>query len=179
MFKKSGDSQSIFESLLKSEKKKHFSLDRVQHCDPMDYSLPGSSVCGILWARILEWVAIPFSRGIFLIQGSNLVSHITGKFFTIWATREILLGDMIYWAVLRRSREKESYPHSFLPGFLLWAQVSGCCSRRGGQAAFGQVAKEKEFLSLQSWGLNRSVLMAHNRYFVMVESLSKWEEMVL
>ena len=52
-------------------------------CDPMDYSLPGSSVCGILWARILEWVAIPFSRGIFLIQGSNLVSHITGKFFTI------------------------------------------------------------------------------------------------
>ena len=32
-------------------------------CDPMDYSLPGSSVHGILQARILEWVAIPFSRG--------------------------------------------------------------------------------------------------------------------
>ena len=32
-------------------------------CDPMDYSLPGSSVHGILKARILEWVAIPFSRG--------------------------------------------------------------------------------------------------------------------
>ena len=31
-------------------------------CDPMDYSLPGSSVHGILQARILEWVAIPFSR---------------------------------------------------------------------------------------------------------------------
>ena len=30
---------------------------------PMDYSLPGSSVHGILQARILEWVAIPFSRG--------------------------------------------------------------------------------------------------------------------
>ena len=30
-------------------------------CDPM--GLPGSSVCGILQARILEWVAIPFSRG--------------------------------------------------------------------------------------------------------------------
>ena len=32
-------------------------------CDPMDCSLPGSSVPGILQARILEWVAIPFSRG--------------------------------------------------------------------------------------------------------------------
>ena len=32
-------------------------------CSPMDYSPPGSSVRGILWARILEWVAIPFSRG--------------------------------------------------------------------------------------------------------------------
>ena len=32
-------------------------------CDPMDCSLPGSSVRGILQARILEWVAIRFSRG--------------------------------------------------------------------------------------------------------------------
>ena len=40
-------------------------------CDPMDYSLPGSSVHGILQARILEWVAMPSCRGIFLTQGSN------------------------------------------------------------------------------------------------------------
>ena len=32
-------------------------------CNSMDYSLPDSSVHGILWARILEWVAFPFSRG--------------------------------------------------------------------------------------------------------------------
>ena len=32
-------------------------------CDPTDYSLPGSSVRGILQARILEWAAMPFSRG--------------------------------------------------------------------------------------------------------------------
>ena len=32
-------------------------------CDPMDCSLPGSSVLGILQARILEWVAMPSSRG--------------------------------------------------------------------------------------------------------------------
>ena len=40
------------------------SLSRVQlFCDPMDYSLPGPTVHGISWARILEWVAISFSRG--------------------------------------------------------------------------------------------------------------------
>ena len=39
--------------------------------DPVDCSPPGSSVHGILQARILEWVAISFSRGIFPIQGSN------------------------------------------------------------------------------------------------------------
>ena len=41
-------------------------------CDPMDCSLPGSSVHGILQARILEWIAIPFFKGIFPTQGSNL-----------------------------------------------------------------------------------------------------------
>ena len=41
-------------------------------CDPMDCSLPGSSVHGILQASILEWVALPFLQGIFLTQGSNL-----------------------------------------------------------------------------------------------------------
>ena len=46
------------------------SLSGVRHfvnltvCDPVDYSPPGSSVKGILQARILEWVAIPFSRGL-------------------------------------------------------------------------------------------------------------------
>ena len=40
-------------------------------CDPIDCSSPSSSVHGIIQARILEWVAISFSRGILLIQGSN------------------------------------------------------------------------------------------------------------
>ena len=39
------------------------SLSCLTLCDPMDCSLPGSSVHGILQARMLEWVAIPFSRG--------------------------------------------------------------------------------------------------------------------
>ena len=52
-------------------------------CDPMDCNLPGSSVHGILQARILEWVSIPFSnfQGNFLTQGLTRVSYIEGGFF--------------------------------------------------------------------------------------------------
>ena len=56
--------------------------------DPMDCSLPGSSVHGILQARILQWIAIPFSRGSSRPLGIEpWVSCIAGRFFTIWATR--------------------------------------------------------------------------------------------
>ena len=60
-------------------------------CDPMDCILPGSSVHGILQTRILEWVPIPFSGGSSRSRDWTWVSCITGRFFTIWATREALL----------------------------------------------------------------------------------------
>ena len=44
-------------------------------CDPVDCSPSGSSVHGLLQARVLEWVAISFSRGIFPTQGSNPGLH--------------------------------------------------------------------------------------------------------
>ena len=52
-------------------------------CNPMDCSPPGSSVCGILQARILECVAMPFSRGSSRPRDQNWVSCIAGRFFTI------------------------------------------------------------------------------------------------
>ena len=52
-------------------------------CDPMDYT-----VHEILKARILEWVAFPFSRGSSQPRDQTQVSHIAGGFFTNWATRE-------------------------------------------------------------------------------------------
>ena len=52
-------------------------------CNPMDCSLPGSSVHGILRARILEYAAIPFSRGFSQPRDQTQVSHITGGFFTV------------------------------------------------------------------------------------------------
>ena len=57
-------------------------------CDPMDCSLPGSSVHGILQARIPEWVAISFSRGSSQPRNQTRVSCIAGRFFTNWAMRE-------------------------------------------------------------------------------------------
>ena len=60
--------------------------------DPMDHSPPGSSVHGILWARILEWVAISFSRGFSQPRDQPRVSCIAGRFFTIWTTRGANVG---------------------------------------------------------------------------------------
>ena len=54
------------------------------------YSLPGCSVHRIPQARILEWVAIPFSRGSSWPRDRTQVSHIAGGFFTVWAIREAL-----------------------------------------------------------------------------------------
>ena len=57
--------------------------------DPMDCSSPGPSVHGILQARILEWVAMPSSRGSSQPRDWTQVSHTAGKFFTIWTTSNI------------------------------------------------------------------------------------------
>ena len=58
-------------------------------CDPMDCSLPGSSIHGIFQTRILEWVAISFSRGSPRPRDWTRVSRIVGRRFAIWATREV------------------------------------------------------------------------------------------
>ena len=52
-------------------------------CYPMDYSLPGSSVHGILQARILEWAAIPFSKGSSWPRDRTQVYCTASRFFTI------------------------------------------------------------------------------------------------
>ena len=64
------------------------SLSRVWLCDHVDCSPPGSSVHGMLQARILEWVAMPSSRGPSQLRGHTQVSCIAGEFFTVWAPRE-------------------------------------------------------------------------------------------
>ena len=57
-------------------------------CDPMDYSLPGSSVRGILQARTLEWVAMTSSRGSSQPGDQTCISCIDRQILYHWATWE-------------------------------------------------------------------------------------------
>ena len=64
-------------------------------CKPMVCSPPGSSVHGILQVRILEWVAISFSRGPSQPRDQTQVSWIADGFFIDWATKEVCIGRQI------------------------------------------------------------------------------------
>ena len=59
-------------------------------CDPIDCSLPGSSVHEIFQATVLEWIAISFSRGSFQPRDWTLVSHIVDRCFTAWANKKYI-----------------------------------------------------------------------------------------
>ena len=78
-------------------------------CNPMDYSPPGSSVHGILQTRILEWVAISSSRGSSQPRDRTQVFCITGRFFTIWATKK----------PLEAGNSLSQFIYTFLPSLLL------------------------------------------------------------
>ena len=79
--------------------------------NPMDYSPPASSIHGILQARIMEWVAIPFSRGSSQPRDQTQVSHMAGRFFIIWATREALQYKIKSLKKKKDNEEKECSTH--------------------------------------------------------------------
>ena len=65
-------------------------------CNPRDCSPPDSSVHGILQARILEWIAFPFSSGSSPPRDQTWISCIAGRFFTNWATRLASIQSLKY-----------------------------------------------------------------------------------
>ena len=80
-------------------------------CDPMDCCLPGSSIHGISQARVLEWVAISFSRGSSRSGDRTWVSHIVGTLFTIWDARGSKDGDLAWLSNVSHLRgEKQNRP---------------------------------------------------------------------
>ena len=85
-------------ALPKSESVSHSVVSNSDN--PMDCSLPCSSIHGILQAGRLEWVAILFSKGSSWPRDWTCVSCTAGRFFTIWATREawVLPGTMYSWS---------------------------------------------------------------------------------
>ena len=104
-------------------------------CDPVDWSLPSFSVHGILQARILEWVTISFSRGSSRPRGRTQVSHIGGRCFNLWATREAELWmsyQNMWWCfpqrVIEASRggNEEEKLKFYLTSCLFYLYNSAC-----------------------------------------------------
>ena len=144
-------------------------------CDPMDCSPPGSSVHGILQARALEWVAIPFSRGSSPPRDWTLVSLTAGR-LSITATQEAprcppsnalcrndWTGDISIWSPkedwgLRASpkgHEGISDTLSFIPGrkATVWTQkIASNYENFSGNLAVPQPGTG--FTSYQWWGIN-------------------------
>ena len=73
-------------------------------CDPMDYRLPDFYVYEIVQARVLVWVAMPFSRGSSRLRDRTRIFYITGKFFTPWAT----ILEILYWIYNKDETEQFS-----------------------------------------------------------------------
>ena len=73
------------------EKESEVTQSCLTFCDPMNYSLPGSSLHGIFQARVLEWVVISSSRRSSWPRDRTWVSSIVGRYFASWATSEVLL----------------------------------------------------------------------------------------
>ena len=81
-------------------------------CDPMDCSLPHSSIHGIFQARVLEWVAISFSRGSSWPRDRTQVSRIVDRRFTIWAAIEVLkIPPNKMWSVCHSVVLYSLWPH--------------------------------------------------------------------
>ena len=90
-------------------------------CDPKDCDLPGSSVHGILQARILEWVAVPSSRDLpnLVIEPASLTSSaLVGGFFSTSATCEAppllfstLKGLPVYFPPVYSERKHQTIPN--------------------------------------------------------------------
>ena len=100
-------------------------------CDPLDCCPPGSSVHGISQARILEWVAIPFSRGSSQPRAGTHVSCIAGRFFTAVPPRKpcnntvmnlIFLTSLqlVRWTVVIESKYWNCYYHHLDQMLTFW-----------------------------------------------------------
>ena len=104
-------------------------------CNPMNYSLPGCSVHGILQARVLEWVAMPSSRGSSQPRDQTQVSCIAGRFFTIWATREAQSKRILIVKYFKCNAHSKG--RIFKVKICLKITVQGCWETPGGSCDVG------------------------------------------
>ena len=119
----------------------------------MDYSLQGSSVHGLSQARILERVAIPFSRGSFWCRGWTWVSCIAGRVFAIWATSEAWysLHSIEYLTLV-------TLVSSHILPFFCWHLCWRCQTYPGSSWMTEPVSQAAQWMHLFSSFFNRSYL---------------------
>ena len=107
--------KAVLKEQIKGKKEREVAQSCTTLCDPMDRSPPGSSVHRILQASIVEWVAIPFSRESSRPRDWTWVSHIAGRFFTIWAT----------WRSPVTHRHAHTHIHTHICMKLVWGHSYG------------------------------------------------------
>ena len=100
-------------------------------CNPMDCSPRVSSIHEIFQARILEWIAIPFSRGSSQPRDCTWVSRTAGRFFTNWASREVQYWPRRYpnnhpvvWQLKAEARDQASGASQFCQGLNLLSPLA-------------------------------------------------------
>ena len=159
----------------------HFSHARL--C--MTLWLPDPSVHGILQARILEWVVMPYSRAASWPRNQTRVFCIAGGFFTVWTTREALE----YWSGLPCPTPGQLPDPGIDQGLLHCRQILYCLSHRGSprivewvaMPSFQRISSTQgsnlHVLCLPHWQVS-SLLLAPPGKLSMDMSLSKFQEMV-
>jgi len=134
-------------------------------CDPVNCSPPDSSVHGILQAKILKWVAIHFSRGFSQRRDQTQVSHVAGRIFTIWATREapmVLYCSWISASVFMVSVKPQGDPVDWPISFqfklfvCVWVRVGVMTSR-----LFTWAGNPPSLLMVRVWGGDMPSLSAY------------------
>ena len=115
-------------------------------CEPVDCSLPGSSVHGILQASTLEWVALLSSKGIYLTQGSNMLSLTSpasaGGFFTTSTTLEVQTTT----TSLRKTVLRMSGVGQVVISYHCWGVAKQTLQNRKGETFISLPAKENKTL---------------------------------
>ena len=115
-------------------------------CNPMDYT-----VHGIFQARVLEWVAFPFSMGSSQPRDWTQVSRVAGRFFTSWATRKALSSVRV--SFIPSSSRNSAFSSSTAPATVTRLQFC-LCKVRCYWGAWGWVAER-----LGDWGLEAGGLV--------------------
>ena len=114
--------------------------------DPTDCSPPGSSIHGILQARILEWVAIPFSRGSSRPRNWTCISCIAGRFFTTEPP-----GKRLEWIVCRKTNCQRCFQLSLTKILNIWQKIK----------LDGILIVFRILYSIDQWSTDASAILTH------------------